>query len=106
MTTNIDKDITETAQEIRDLRAKLEELESQGLYESTEYEELAEEYQMLLLDTERFDYGECKMYIYENDSDLEASFYGTYDSYIDACDCGDDMMESGSISGFFITTED
>lgn len=98
---------TQAMEDLRELRERLKVLERQGLEDSGEYDDLSEDYQTLALDILPLMSEEayCTLYIYEHDYDKEVPF-GDYDSYIVACDIGDEMIESDDITGYYVIVHD
>lgn len=88
-------------EELLEMREELINLEDQGLEETQEYQDLADEYQELALRNlpywDENSIFKLKTY-YEVDS--SSSLYGEYDSVKDACDIGDELVESGEISHY------
>ena len=97
----------EAMEALRNLRDQLKELEDQGLEDTAEYEDVSSDYQELALDVlpGLSETAYCTLYTYEHDYDQEVA-HGDYDSYIIACDIGDEMLESGEIMGYYVETHE
>lgn len=89
---------------LMDLAQQLRELEEQGLENTGEYDELFDEYNALSMNMlpDFNSEGKFLLYVINFDED-EPTFYDSFETYEEAEELGEELVDDGTIEAFKIT---